>query len=61
LKYLFNSTYLCRIGSFYIVGVEGNLSLQEQYTFSIREYTHKEKVFDSRVQAKQFACSPDNK
>ena len=32
-------------------------TLQVQYTFSVREYTHTEKVFASRTQAKQLACS----
>ncbi len=33
-------------------------TLQVQHTFSIREYTHKEKVFESPTQANKFACSP---
>ena len=32
-------------------------TLQVQYTFFTREYTHKEKVFESNTQAKQLACS----
>lgn len=30
-------------------------TLQVQYTFSVREYTHREKVFSSLTEAKQFA------
>ncbi len=31
--------------------------LQNQYTFSIREYTHMEKLFDTYTQANKLACS----
>ena len=37
-------------------------NLQFQYAFPIRDYTHTEKVFESRTQMKQFICSsPLNK
>ena len=36
-------------------------TLQVQYTFSIREYTHTEKVSDSSTHMKQFMCYRQNK
>lgn len=40
---------------------EGYLSLREQYTFSIREYTHMEKVFDPYTEEKSFSSSTELK